>query len=153
MATANPIMLPNRQKALTRRTVIAGLSLSITPLAQVLPTMTSAQPLVADVGYAVLALPFVRDRTAAELATGATPRCFWSVHPSGIYGADCETGAAYAALALNCMARSNLPQLLQWAVFDMMALNRRHSGVEVGFLSVFGQIARQAHGASKGATA
>ncbi len=53
----------------------------------------------------------------------------------------------YAALALDHMTRANLPQLLQWAVFDMMTLNRRYSGVEVGFMSALGRFATQAHAA------
>lgn len=98
--------------------------------------------------HPVLALPFVCDRDEDELEDGEARRSFWSVQPSGNYGADCETGARYAALALDHMTRAKLPQLLQWAVFDMMSLDRPYCGIEVGFMSAFGRIATQAHAAS-----
>jgi hypothetical protein len=89
----------------------------------------------------------VRDLAAHEQASGASPRCFWHVAATGDYGADCATGAHYAALALDYMATASAPQILQWAVFDMMAMRRPRSGIEVGFLSTFGRIATRAHAA------
>lgn len=151
MANAYPIMLPDGQKDLTRRAALAALS--ATPLALLLPEVANDAPTVpgADhLPHPVLALPFVRDRDDEDLEDGAARRCFWSVQPSGRYGTDCEIGAQYAALALDYMVEAKLPQLLQWAVFDMMALNRPHCGIEVGFLSAFGRIATQAHAASEG---
>lgn len=96
----------------------------------------------------VLALPFVCDRDEDELEDGEARRSFWSVQPSGHYGADCKTGARYASLALDHMTRAKLPQLLQWAVFDMMSLDRTYCGIEVGFMSAFGRVATQAHAAN-----
>jgi hypothetical protein len=87
----------------------------------------------------------VRDTTALEPTAGTPPRCFWHVAPTGDYGADCATGARYAATALDYMVAANLPEILQWAVFDMMALRRPRSGIEVGFLSAFGRTSTRAH--------
>lgn len=88
--------------------------------------------------HPILALPFVRDATRAERAAGMAPRIFWSVTPTGNYTDDCNTGCRYAHLALDYMVRNNAPCIMQWAVFDMMRAGPEHSGVEVGFLSVFG---------------
>ena len=148
MANANPTMLPDGQKDLTRRAALAALS--ATPLAMLLPEV--ANDALTALGsdhppHPVLALPFVRDHDDDEMQDGQARRSFWSVQPSGHYGTDCETGARYAALALDHMMRAKLPRLLQWAVFDMMTLNRRYSGIEVGFMSAFGRIATQAHAA------
>ncbi|MBQ0749628.1 MAG: hypothetical protein KBT70_05450, partial [Roseovarius sp.] len=95
--------------------------------------------------HPILSLPFVRDPAAHERTSGTPARCFWHVAPTGSYGSDCSTGALYAAAALDYMAATNTPQVLQWAVFDMMTVGRRHSGIEVGFLSTFGRIATRAH--------
>lgn len=147
MATTNPITLPNGQKDLTRRNVLAGLTLAIAPMT-VLPHIASDLPLFpldGSLSHPVLALPFVRDTTLREQAAGAAPRSFWSVQPTGNYGLDCATGARYAALALDFMVAANSPQILQWAVCDMMTAGRSHSGIEVGFLSVFGRLAARTH--------
>jgi hypothetical protein len=147
MATANPITLPNRQKDLTRRNVLAGLTLLTAPMT-VLPHIASDLPLFlldGSLSHPVLALPFVRNTTLREQAAGAAPRSYWDVQPTGDYGPDCATGARYAALALDFMVSSRSPQIFQWAVCDMMTAGRAHSGIEVGFLSTFGQIATHAH--------
>lgn len=136
------------EKLLKRRAVLAGLTCSTVSF-----TLSTSEVVADDAGgfrkkpqnYSVLSLPFVRDTTAHERTAGTPPRCFWHVAPTGDYGADCGTGARYAALALDYMAAMNTPQILQWAVFDMMALQRPRSGIEVGFLSAFGQISTRAH--------
>lgn len=97
-----------------------------------------------DGAHPVLALPFVRDPTGAERGNGAT-RCFWSVTPSGAYGADCEAGGRLAEAALGYMTREHAPWLLQWCVFDMIRAGKPPTGIEVGFLSAFGRIATEAH--------
>lgn len=135
------------EKLLKRRAVLAGLTLLNAPMT-VLPHIASDLPLFpldGSLSHPVLALPFVRDTTLREQAAGAAPRSFWSVQPTGNYGPDCATGARYAALALNFMVAANSPQILQWAVCDMMTAGRSHSGIEAGFLSVFGRLAAQAH--------
>lgn len=152
MANAVPITLPDGQKDLTRRAVLRGLSVSTAAVSAPMPVFsavlgdnTQARPCTEHLAHLVLSLPFVRDTSAQEQAAGAAPRCFWHVMPTGDYGADCATGASYAELALDYMVAANSPQILQWAVFDMMTVNRRHSGIEVGFMSAFGQIATQGH--------
>lgn len=152
MATNHPIMLPKRQEVLNRRAVLRGLSVSSAAVSAPMPVFsaligddTVTRPHTEHLVHPVLSLPFVCDTTAQEQAAGAASRCFWQVAPTGNYGADCDTGAAYAALALDYMVAANTPQVLQWAVFDMIAAGRRHSGIEVGFMSAFGQIAAQGH--------
>jgi len=145
MATTNLIMLPNGQKALTRRNVLGGFSLSAVQLTWALNLSGDVLPDINPLSHAVLALPFVRNTTLREQAAGAAPRSFWDVQPTGDYGPDCATGARYAALALDFMVAVNSPQILQWTVCDMMTAGRAHSGIEVGFLSTFGQIATHAH--------
>lgn len=90
-----------------------------------------------DALHPVLALPFVRDTTAEERASGCAPRLFWSVEPSGHYMKDCATGRHYARLALDYSARSGNSHVLTWAVFEMVSLGREVTGIEVGFLSVY----------------
>lgn len=149
---ANPISitLPCGQKDLTRRTLLGGLSFSTAVVS--VPSFAMADDndslnlTAADHHpHPVLALPFVRDTTPAERALGADPRTFWSVQPSGNFGRDCAVGAEYAAVALDYMVVANAPEILVWAVFDMMTLQRPRSGVEVGFLSAFGRSAAKAH--------
>lgn len=103
------------------------------------PATASASPPLPPKPLALLELPFVRKTTRAEQRAGLPPRLFWSVKPSGEYGKDCDTGNRYARLALDYMAHYRAPELMQWAVFDMMRAGPEHSGIEVGFLSVFGQ--------------
>jgi hypothetical protein len=147
MATTIPIMLPNGQKDLTRRAILGALAISMLPVARTLPSinidLTAAEPPV----HPVLALPFVRDSRDDERASGAAPRCFWSVAPSGNYRTDCGTGAHYASLAVDYMSATRSPHMRGWVVADMMALQRSHSGIEVGFASVFGRLATEAHAA------
>ncbi|KJS41382.1 MAG: hypothetical protein VR71_18595 [Roseovarius sp. BRH_c41] len=152
MANAVPITLPNRQKDLTRRTMLAGLGFSTAAVTGPMPAFAAAladdtpvMPGAKHLAHPILSLPFVRDVTTVERASGAAPRCFWQVAPTGDYGADCATGARYAAAALDYMVAANTPQVLQWAVFDMMTMRRHRSGIEVGFLSTFGRIATRAH--------
>ncbi|GGH53142.1 hypothetical protein GVY41_09075 [Frigidibacter albus] len=87
---------------------------------------------------ALLSLPFVRNTSRAEQRAGLPPRLFWSVKPSGDYGRDCDTGSAYAIQALDYMAEHRMPHLMQWAVLDMIRHVQERTGIEVGFLSVFG---------------
>lgn len=152
MANAVSNMLPNGQKDLTRRTVLGGFSFFTAAITSPMPVFSAALaddapvlPGAKHLAHPILSLPFVRDLAAHERKAGTPPRCFWHVFPTGDYGADCATGARYAALALDYMAATNTPQILQWAVFDMMTLGRRHSGIEVGFLSAFGRISTRAH--------
>ncbi|MBQ2260196.1 MAG: hypothetical protein II336_02370 [Loktanella sp.] len=158
MAKPKPIMLPAGQKDLTRRALLGGLSFSTAAVA--VPSFAMAENIDSSHAFAadhhphpVLALPFVRDTTAAERALGADPRTFWSVQPSGNFGSDCTVGAGYAEAALDYMVAANAPEILSWAVFDMMRLPRMRSGVEVGFLSAFGRLALQSHAAGLSARA
>lgn len=145
MTNFDTIMLPDGQKDLTRRAILGALALSVPRMARMLPSinmdLTSAKP----PAHPVLALPFVRDRRDDERASGAAPRCFWHVSPSGDYATDSGTGAHYASLAVDYMSATRSPHMLGWVVADMMALQRSHSGIEVGFASVFGRLATEAH--------
>ena len=147
MANFDATMLSNGREGFTRRAVLGGLTFSLPPIAHMLPhihaDITAAEPPV----HPVLTLPFVTDSNDEERASGANPRCFWTVEPTSNYRADCETGAHFAALALDYMVATRSPHLLTWSIIDMMALNRRHSGIEVGFVSAFGRLATVAHAA------
>ena len=145
MATNVTIMPPTAHKDLSRRAVLASLPLAFAPAAHMLPNIYAEVTAAEPPSHPVLALPFVSDRRGDERASGADPRSFWSVTPSGFYAADCATGAEYAALAADYMIAARSPHMLAWVVSDMMALPRRHSGIEVGFLSTFGRLATQAH--------
>jgi hypothetical protein len=166
MAVATPITMPFGHKELTRRGVLAGLSFSGATVA--LPqavlsegfphdglALINATPNDSDDNHdhPVLNLPFVRDATGSEHTEGAAPRSFWTVHPSGDFIADCAVGSGYAAAALDYMVAANAPEILSWAVFDMMRLPRARSGVEVGFLTAFGRAAVQGHAAGLSARA
>ena len=143
MADSVPITLPFKQKDLARRTVLAAF---VAPL--MLPKVhDTLQILSQDVHtpHSLTVLPFVKDTDKAARASGAAPRCFWSVTPTGHYGTDCATGARYGALALDYMAMNRTPYLFQWSVIDMMSMGRAHSGIEVGFLSAIGRAASAAH--------
>ncbi|MBW4974054.1 hypothetical protein KZZ08_10515 [Roseovarius mucosus] len=154
MADAVSNMLPHGQKDLTRRAVLGGLCFSTAAVTGPMPAFAAALadeppflPGAKHLAHPILSLPFVRDVTTKERASGAAPRCFWQVAPTGDYGADCATGARYAAAALDYMVAANTPQVLQWTAFDMMTMRRPRSGMEVGFLSTFGRIATRAHAA------
>ncbi len=154
MANVVPNMLPEGQKDLTRRAVLRVLSVSTVAITGPMPVFSAAladdtlvMPGADHFDHPILSLPFVRDPAGHEHTAGTRPRCFWHVSPTGDYGADCALGARYAAAALDYMAATNTPQILQWAVFDMMALQRPRSGIEVSFLSAFGRIATRAHAA------
>jgi len=143
MANAYSTMPLARQKDLTRRGVLGAMTASM-----VAPHVTDAFPIFKHHNpppNSPVVLPFVKDATDDERSDGANPRSFWNVAPTGHYGTDCDTGAAYAAVALDYMAITNTPQILHWAVFDMMARGRVHAGIEVGFMSTFGKIATNAH--------
>ena len=152
MAEANPNIMAGGPEGLTRRTLLGGLPAAGAALA--LPLSGGDTSLFPnggggnDLPHPVLALPFVRDATDAERTAGQAPRCFWSVEPTGAYGADCGAGNRYARLALDCMVRERTPYLLQWIVFDMMQLGRTHTGIEVGFMSFFGHLAADAWSAT-----
>lgn len=148
MADSVPITLPFKQKDLARRTLLAAF---VAPL--MLPKVRDTlQVLLQDVRppQSPTVLPFVKDTDKAARASGAAPRCFWSVTPTRHYGTDCATGAQYGALALDYMAATRTPYLFQWAVIDMMSMGRAHSGIEIGFLSAFGRLAMQARAAHLG---
>jgi hypothetical protein len=147
-------MLPEGQKDLTRRAVLRVLSVSTAAITGPMPVFSAAladdtfvMPGAKHFEHPILSLPFVRDPAGREHTVGTRPRCFWHVATTGDYGADCALGARYAAAALDYMAAANAPHILQWAVFDMMAMQRRRSGIEVGFLSTFGQTSTRAHAA------
>ncbi len=93
----------------------------------------------------IMALPFIRNSTRAERRSGRLGRIFWAVTPTGDYGTDCQTGEGYALLALDFMASERCPQIMQWAVLDMLANGHPRSGIEVGFLSTFGRRALLGH--------
>lgn len=127
---------------MSRRTLLSALPASGALL--MLPSIASAAEEI-EAPHPVLSLPFVRDTSRAEQRAGLPPRLFWNVEPSGDYSADCETGAHYARLALDYMTKDSFSGLLGWAVFDMMRPGPAHSGIEVGFLSVFGRHAMVAN--------
>lgn len=135
--------LPDEPR-LSRRSLLAGAAAAGATFA--LPGAVFADVIEDDEPpRSILSLPFVRDTTRAERKAGLPPRLFWSVQPTGNYGEDCETGSSYAKIALDYMTRENSHQVMQWAVFDMMRAGPEHSGIEVGFLSVFGQMASGAN--------
>lgn len=143
MANTVPNMLPSWQKDPTRRTFLAAMAVPL-----MVPHIKDAASAFAGSNHPNLSpsvLPFVNDADEDEQSSGTNPRCFWSVSPCGHYGSDCATGAEYAAHALDYMVAARSPHLLQWTVFDMMAMGRSYSGIEVGFLSVFGRLATNAH--------
>ena len=65
---------------------------------------------------------------------------FWSVKPSGDYAKDCQTGRKYGALALEHMVKADFRPLFTWCIMDMPRKNDC-SGIEVGFLEFFSEIA------------
>ena len=142
MATANPITMSTGQKDLTRRTFLAASAapLTMSHAIGVFPAVLHKEP----VPHSPTVLPFVVDASKEERAAGANPRCFWSVAPTGVYSADCATGAEYAALAADYMVAAQSSHLLPWVAIDMISMRRPHSGIEVGFLSAVGRLAVQA---------
>lgn len=156
MATAKTTTLPHRQKDLTRRTFLGGLTFSAAAVTAPMHMCAAdffddtSSPLSVGDQHPVLSLPFVRDATADERAAGSEPRRFWCVHPTGNFGHDCAMGAQYARAALDYMVIANAPYLLQWSVFDMSEMQRPRSGVEIGFVSAFGRLAMLAHAAQLG---
>jgi hypothetical protein len=65
---------------------------------------------------------------------------FWSVKPTGDYVKDCQTGREYADLALKHMEQADFGPLLTWCIMDMPR-KEDCSGIEVGFLEFFAEIA------------
>jgi hypothetical protein len=65
---------------------------------------------------------------------------FWSVRPSGDYAKDCRTGREYGALALEHMVKADFSPFLTWCIMDMPR-KKDCSGIEVGFLEFFAEIA------------
>jgi len=66
---------------------------------------------------------------------------FWSVRPSGDYVKDCQTGREYGALALKHMEQADFVPLLTWCIMDMPR-KKDCSGIEVGFLEFFAEMAK-----------
>jgi hypothetical protein len=85
------------------------------------------------VPHPVAALPFVADRTG-PVDKDRSPRCFWSVKPTGAYGADNQTGYAFALAYLRYLRSegSQGPGHLPSIVGDMP--RGKLTGIEVGFL-------------------
>ena len=65
---------------------------------------------------------------------------FWNVKPSGDYIEDCQLGREYGALALKHMVQADFVPLLAWCISDMPR-KKECSGIEVGFLEFFAEIA------------
>lgn len=80
-------------------------------------TAQPARPQITD-------LPFVVDRNKR--------RSFWHVSPSGDYVKDCDLGNKFALKYL-AYEHANKSAMLGWIVRDMP---KKHSGVEVGFLTL-----------------
>ena len=82
-------------------------------------------------------LPFTAKRDGKELPkpTGDQwPRCFWHVHPTGDYKADCKTGQDYALAYLEFEENDvGGPGCLNMIVRDMP---RELSGIEHSFLQM-----------------
>jgi hypothetical protein len=66
---------------------------------------------------------------------------FWSVEPSGDYVKDCQTGREYAAMALKHMKQADFGPLLTWCIM-YMPRKKNCSGIEVGFLEFFAEMAK-----------
>jgi hypothetical protein len=75
-------------------------------------------------------LPFIQDTSKG--------RTFWSVQESGDYSADCAAGANLASELVADIRRQKRPELLGWAVADMVAKGKM-TGVEVGFMAEIGR--------------
>ena len=80
----------------------------------------------------ILNLPFIKKKNNQIF--------FWSVRPSGDYVKDCQTGRKYAAVALEHMDQADFEPLLTWCIMDMPR-KKDCSGIEVGFLEFFSEIA------------
>ena len=80
----------------------------------------------------ILDIPFV-NKTKDEII-------FWSVKPSGDYIKDCQTGKAYGELAIKHMIQADFKPFLTWCVSDMPS-KKDFSGIEVGFLEFFSELA------------
>lgn len=152
MAIAKPIMLPAGQKGLSRRALLAGLSFSTLTFCVPLPSVAAEIycdkfPLnAADTDdHPLLSLPFVDGTFGLERTAGTQPHLFWSVQPTGDFMRDSATGAEYAPVALGDMVAANAPEILSWAVLDMMAPPNARPAIKVGFLSAFGFGAAKAH--------
>lgn len=65
---------------------------------------------------------------------------FWSVSPCGDHVKDCEKGREYGALALKHMVEADFAPLLIWCITDMPR-RKDFSGIEVGFLEFFAEMA------------
>lgn len=65
---------------------------------------------------------------------------FWSAKPSGDYVKDCQTGREYAVSALKHMEQADFVPLLTWCIMDMPK-KKDCSGIEVGFLEFFAEMA------------
>jgi hypothetical protein len=66
--------------------------------------------------------------------------CTWDVKPTGAYGADCETGRAFAIEFLqSCDKTYGWASLLPAIVTDMIeAGDTRNRGIVVGFMGLIG---------------
>jgi hypothetical protein len=83
-------------------------------------------------------LSFVVDRKNGRKRL---PRCFWNVQPTRRYSADLKTGRHLALEYLRFCQRGNVP--LAWIIMDMPRQEDR-SGIDIGFLSVVGDVAASA---------
>lgn len=82
-------------------------------------------------------LPFIKDQQENR----RKPRCFWHVSPhSNDFLLQMEQGELYAIQTLRSMKKENFSPLLGWCVLDMPRYGQ-HTGVEIGFLSVFAEMA------------
>lgn len=83
-------------------------------------------------------LPFVNvDQETGKVAN------YWNVTASGDYGADCETGRAYAYDLIDHIADTQFPGILN-RVTDAMPRGDARGGIEVGFCHIFGAMAAAA---------
>ena len=103
MATAVRIMLPERQKDLTRRAVLRRLPFSNAAIVGSMPLFTAASTdgphvlsAAENLARPALSLPFVRDTTALEHAAGALP--------SSTFGRIATQGRARAAVGEGAVA-------------------------------------------------
>ena len=80
----------------------------------------------------ILNLPFIkRDKNHIV---------FWSIKPSGDYVKDCQKGRIYGAMALEHMVKADFRPLFTWCIMDMPR-KEDCSGIEIGFLEFFSEIA------------
>lgn len=87
-----------------------------------------------------LALPFVKD-FARQGAVRRTERSFWVVEPTGNYAEDIATGHRIAVMALTYARDKDARSVLAPIIYSMVKIDRKLTGIEVGFVSAIMELA------------